>query len=103
MEKNKDVDKPLESFECSQCQNKYKYDKFSKYKDEKSKFYILEDVYYIKDPFAHKSFIPLVLGGICSLCMKAVCVDQKCSIFYTKRYCLTCVQENIESFPKEVL
>lgn len=89
-------------FQCQQCGNEYKYEKHAKFKKESLQFYMLEHVYYIKDPFEDKSQLPIVLGGDCSLCGGTVCVSPKCSIFYTKRYCFSCVQENINSFPVEV-
>ena len=27
---------------------------------------------------------------------------QRCSIFYTKRFCIACVESNMEDFPKEI-
>lgn len=29
-------------------------------------------------------------------------VLQECSLFYSKRFCLPCVQENVEAFPQEI-
>ena len=37
-----------------------------------------------------------------SLCNRSVCISQKCSLFYTKRFCITCVKENWSKFPPEI-
>ena len=39
----------------------------------------------MKNPFKNEGF--LIIGGNCSICEKKVCIDQQCSIFYSKRYC----------------
>ena len=89
-------------FECAQCKLKYKYEMFSNYKDKKTNICILEDVYYMKDPFEHVLSIPLILGGTCSHCNITVCVNPKCSVFYSKRFCSTCFKKNIDNFPEEL-
>ena len=60
-----------------------------------------EDAYVMRDPFtpyAQNAF--LCLGGTCSLCSQLVCIT--CSIFYSKRFCATCAEQNIQHFPNEV-
>lgn len=60
--------------------------------------------YVMKDPFSPpgKGEI-LILGADCAICDKAVCVSKECSIFYLKTYCLKCVQNSMDKFPKEVI
>ena len=89
-------------FECHQCKSKYKYDNYNKYKDKKANLYMMEDVYYIKDPFEPVHNIPLILGGTCSVCSNVVCVNPKCSLFYTRRFCTECVQNEATNFPEEL-
>jgi len=62
---------------------------------------LLEDAYVIRDPFS-PSAGHLTIGGNCCLCSKNVCMAQTCSIFYTKRFCISCVEKNIGEFPFEI-
>lgn len=89
-------------FQCKHCGNEYKFENHSKFKKETMQFFMLEDVYYIRDPFEETSKIPMILGGNCSICSESVCISPKCSIFYTKRYCLSCLIENVHNFPEEI-
>jgi hypothetical protein len=58
------------------------------------------DYYLTKDPFSpHTKRQFLILGSVCSLCDKDVCVKPECSIFYSKFYCSTCARQNIKNFP----
>ena len=95
-------EKCMKLFECSSCGNIFKYEYFSKHKDEEANLFMLEDTYYMRDPFVGKSILPLVLGGVCSFCGCIVCVSQSCSMFYTKRFCSSCIQKNLTSFPEEI-
>ncbi|POI33144.1 hypothetical protein CIB84_003104 [Bambusicola thoracicus] len=63
---------------------------------------ILEDSYVMKDPFTPDKEKFLILGSLCSLCRRTVCVGAECSLFYTKRFCLPCVNENLQAFPLEI-
>ena len=42
----------------------------------------------------------LNLGANCSVCSRTCC--QQCSLYYTKRFCNKCAQENVDQFPVEV-
>lgn len=55
----------------------------------------------MKDPFCPEPK-PLCLGGKCNLCNNDVCVSAKCSLFYTKRFCLPCIKANMEEFPDKI-
>ncbi|PNJ37233.1 CDPF1 isoform 7 [Pongo abelii] len=63
---------------------------------------LLEESYVMKDPFTSDKDRFLVLGSRCSLCSRLVCVGPECSLFYSKRFCLPCVRENISAFPQEI-
>ncbi|XP_008701105.1 cysteine-rich DPF motif domain-containing protein 1 isoform X2 [Ursus americanus] len=65
-------------------------------------FSLLEESYVMKDPFTSDKDRFLVLGSKCSLCSRLVCVGPECSLFYSKRFCLPCVQENMDAFPQEI-
>jgi len=108
MEKEKE-NKPAEaaetdtkSFCCSLCRTTYKYENFGRLTEKKSNLHLLEDVFYMKDPFSNKNLLPLMLGGVCSVCNQVVCMANTCSLFYTKRFCMECIQKNITHFPTEV-
>ncbi|EER14349.1 hypothetical protein Pmar_PMAR028051, partial [Perkinsus marinus ATCC 50983] len=36
----------------------------------------------------------IVLGGECSSCGRKVCTDNRCSVFYKKRYCRECIMKD---------
>ncbi|XP_076362599.1 cysteine-rich DPF motif domain-containing protein 1 isoform X2 [Tachypleus tridentatus] len=62
----------------------------------------LEDVYIAKDPFSPTGEgIFLFLGGHCSLCKNVVCQAEECSIFFSKRFCLSCAEDNSSQFLPE--
>uniref|UniRef100_A0A7M6DNU1 Cysteine-rich DPF motif domain-containing protein 1 n=1 Tax=Clytia hemisphaerica TaxID=252671 RepID=A0A7M6DNU1_9CNID len=90
-------------FQCSICGEKFKYKKFANYKNNKSHYLLLEETFYMDDPFEATSKRPFILGGKCSFCTRTVCINQKCSLYYTKRFCTECVKEKDECFPKEIL
>lgn len=92
---------PGGTFICSSCKLMEKFN----YKGTKPPFarniLYLEECYVMKDPFS----LPgrgevLVLGGDCSLCQKAIC--SACSIFYTKRFCKDCANDNLKNFPPQL-
>lgn len=107
-EKNKEATRDSEvkkdaggTFACSFCSLKERFD----YKGSNAPFakqlYYLEDAYVAKDPFSlpNKGEV-LVLGGDCSVCGKAVCLD--CSIFYSMRFCRKCAVERTQDFPAPI-
>ncbi|XP_060022951.1 cysteine-rich DPF motif domain-containing protein 1 isoform X2 [Lagenorhynchus albirostris] len=53
---------------------------------------LLEESYVMRDPFTPSKDRFLILGSRCS----------DCSLFYSKRFCLPCVRENIDAFPQEI-
>ncbi|XP_068714389.1 cysteine-rich DPF motif domain-containing protein 1-like [Montipora foliosa] len=89
------------TFICSNCGFECHYEYFGKTPPFSKSIVLLEDAYVIRDPFS-SSAGHLTLGGQCFLCSGDVCVSQRCSIFYTKRFCIACVEGNMEDFPKEI-
>jgi len=77
----------IKQFECAICKTNYIYKNYSKYRNAKTQFCTLEEVYYMDDPFDKSSSMPFILGGKCTACFKSVCIAMKCSVFYTKRFC----------------
>lgn len=63
---------------------------------------LLEESYVLKDPFSPDKDKFIILGSSCTLCRKVVCVGTDCSLFYTKRFCLSCVRENLDQFPQQI-
>lgn len=89
-------------FTCIRCGLQERY--FYKGKHPPfAKILFREDSYVMKDPFSppNKNQL-LLLGSDCSLCNMPVCQSPDCSIFYTKRFCRTCADENLKHFPSEV-
>ncbi|NWV03740.1 CDPF1 protein, partial [Ptilonorhynchus violaceus] len=62
---------------------------------------LLEEAYVMKDPFTPDKDKFLIVGSPCSLCSKLVCIGTDSSLFYSKRFCLPCVKENLKAFPLE--
>lgn len=96
----------IKEFECSQCGDIFKYRMFSKgkqHRNDTQQCFLLEEAFHMDDPFEESSKLPFVVGGVCYVCSKAVCIDIKCSNFYTKRFCLSCIKEKSKFFPKEIL
>lgn len=103
-ETTKEISKRKEKkeFTCSICGTSFTYERYGKCKDTKANLCILEDVFSMKDPFSMQSTIPLILGGVCTICSRNICMDTICSLFYTKRFCTDCVKSNAKDFPDEI-
>ncbi|XP_064632463.1 cysteine-rich DPF motif domain-containing protein 1-like [Lineus longissimus] len=95
------MSEPEKVFLCSLCNFSIKYDFFGNKPPFMKSLIVLEEAYFMKDPFS-ESTKAVILGAHCSCCQQAVCVSQTCSLFYTKRFCLPCVRKNIEEFPVEI-
>ncbi|XP_062599587.1 cysteine-rich DPF motif domain-containing protein 1-like [Saccostrea cucullata] len=61
----------------------------------------MEEAFVVKDPFSADGGM-ITLGSSCCICGARVCLSQGCSLFYTKRFCLTCVKRNMKEFPMEI-
>uniref|UniRef100_A0A915BN45 Cysteine-rich DPF motif domain-containing protein 1 n=2 Tax=Parascaris univalens TaxID=6257 RepID=A0A915BN45_PARUN len=44
-----------------------------------------------------------VIGALCTICGQAVCIDELCSVFYSKTFCSTCVMRERVHFPIEIV
>ncbi|XP_052604523.1 cysteine-rich DPF motif domain-containing protein 1 [Peromyscus californicus insignis] len=93
---------PLGMFECQLCALTAPYSYVGQKPPDTQAVVLLEESYIMKDPFSSDKARFLVLGARCSVCGRLVCVGPDCSLFYSKRVCLPCVQENISAFPQEI-
>ncbi|XP_007892877.1 cysteine-rich DPF motif domain-containing protein 1 [Callorhinchus milii] len=89
-------------FECKLCGLTAPYSYYGQKPPNPHSIVLLEKCYTMKDPFTPDKDKFLILGAHCHLCNTTVCVGQECSLFYTKRFCIPCVKENLEEFPKEI-
>ncbi|XP_073940799.1 cysteine-rich DPF motif domain-containing protein 1 isoform X3 [Castor canadensis] len=94
--------RPLGVFECQLCALTAPYSYVGQKPPNTQSVVLLEESYIMKDPFTSDKGRFLVLGARCSVCSKLVCVGPECSLFYSRRFCLPCVQENIGDFPQEI-
>ncbi|XP_055483042.1 cysteine-rich DPF motif domain-containing protein 1 [Psammomys obesus] len=94
--------RPLGMFECQLCALTAPYTYVGQKPPDTQAVVLLEESYIMKDPFSSDKAKFLVLGSRCSVCSRLVCVGPDCSLFYAKRVCLPCVQENISAFPQEI-
>ncbi|KAL2775461.1 cysteine-rich DPF motif domain-containing protein 1 [Daubentonia madagascariensis] len=93
---------PLGVFECELCALTAPYSYVGQKPPNTHSVVLLEESYVMKDPFTSGKDRFLILGSCCSLCSRLVCVGPECSLFYSKRFCLPCVQKNIGAFPQEI-
>nr|XP_033808891.1 cysteine-rich DPF motif domain-containing protein 1 isoform X2 [Geotrypetes seraphini]XP_033808892.1 cysteine-rich DPF motif domain-containing protein 1 isoform X2 [Geotrypetes seraphini]XP_033808893.1 cysteine-rich DPF motif domain-containing protein 1 isoform X2 [Geotrypetes seraphini] len=97
------TDAPMKGvFECKLCRLTAPYSYYGQKPPNTHSVVLLEECYIIKDPFTPTKDKFLILGSQCSLCKILVCIGPECSLFYSKRFCLPCVNENIEAFPWEI-
>eukprot|EP00698_Gefionella_okellyi_P001021 TRINITY_DN10885_c0_g1_i1.p1 TRINITY_DN10885_c0_g1~~TRINITY_DN10885_c0_g1_i1.p1 ORF type:complete len:279 (+),score=2.06 TRINITY_DN10885_c0_g1_i1:73-909(+) len=92
----------LDEFFCEVCGFYSVYDYHGRNPPYQQQEVFFEDAYLLRDPYVTEAPRPICLGGTCSICNKCVCVSAKCSVFYTKRFCLPCVRKNASEFPAEV-
>ncbi|XP_019624343.1 PREDICTED: cysteine-rich DPF motif domain-containing protein 1-like [Branchiostoma belcheri] len=89
-------------FVCSLCNVSAPFDYLGTTPPFAKSIVLLEMAFVMKDQFSQGKEGHLVLGANCCLCGKCVCLGQNCSLFYTKRFCLPCVLQNIQEFPLEI-
>ncbi|XP_029455902.1 cysteine-rich DPF motif domain-containing protein 1 [Rhinatrema bivittatum] len=89
-------------FECKLCRLTAPYSYYGQKPPNTHSIFLLEECYVMKDPFTPNKDKFLILGSQCSLCKTLVCVGPDCSLFYSKRFCLPCVNKNIQEFPQEI-
>ena len=70
--------------------------------DARSHIRLLEDAYCCQDPYTTAPR-HIVLGSRCAVCNASVCVNAACSVFYTKRFCRTCVHTYQHLLPSQVV
>ncbi|XP_072452699.1 cysteine-rich DPF motif domain-containing protein 1 isoform X2 [Notamacropus eugenii] len=97
-----DEQEPKGTFECQLCGLTAPYSYMGQKPPNACTVLLLEECYVLKDPFTSDKDKFLILGSQCSLCSKLVCVGPECSLFYSKRFCLPCVRENLSAFPQEI-
>ncbi|XP_057598268.1 cysteine-rich DPF motif domain-containing protein 1 isoform X2 [Hippopotamus amphibius kiboko] len=88
---------PWGVFECQLCAFTAPYSYVGQQPPDTQSVVLLEESYVMRDPFTPDKDRFLVLGSRCSLCGRL-----ECSLFYSKRFCLSCVRENIDAFPQEI-
>ncbi|NWS61660.1 CDPF1 protein, partial [Chunga burmeisteri] len=93
---------PTGEFTCQLCGLTAPYTYHGQKPPNTRSVVLLEESYVMKDPFTPDKDKFLILGSHCSLCGRAVCVGTECSLFYSKRFCLPCVNENLKAFPLEI-
>jgi hypothetical protein len=90
-------------FTCIRCGLEEHYLYKGKHPPFMKKILLREDSYVMKDPFSPPSKKQLLLlGSDCCLCNMPVCQSPDCSIFYTRRFCRSCADENLKHFPSAV-
>ncbi|XP_016077702.1 PREDICTED: cysteine-rich DPF motif domain-containing protein 1 isoform X2 [Miniopterus natalensis] len=89
--------RPLGVFECQLCALTAPYSYVGQKPPNTQSVILLEESYVMKDPFTPDKDRFLILGSRCSICSRL-----ECSLFYSKRFCLPCVQENVHAFPQEI-
>ncbi|XP_036156943.1 cysteine-rich DPF motif domain-containing protein 1 isoform X1 [Myotis myotis] len=94
--------RPLGVFECQLCALAAPYSYVGQKPPDTQSVILLEESYVMKDPFTPDKDRFLILGSRCSVCGRLVCVGPECSLFYSKRFCLPCVQKNLQAFPQEI-
>nr|KAF6398894.1 cysteine rich DPF motif domain containing 1 [Molossus molossus] len=94
--------RPVGVFECQLCALAAPYSYVGQKPPDTQSVILLEESYVMKDPFTPDKAGFLILGSRCSVCSRLVCVGPECSLFYARRFCLPCVQENIQAFPREI-
>ncbi|XP_075018378.1 cysteine-rich DPF motif domain-containing protein 1 isoform X1 [Calonectris borealis] len=93
---------PTGEFTCQLCGLTAPYTYYGQKPPNTRSIVLLEEGYVMKDPFTPDKDKFLILGSHCSLCSRSVCVGTDCSLFYSKRFCLPCVNENLKAFPLEI-
>ncbi|XP_054438569.1 cysteine-rich DPF motif domain-containing protein 1 isoform X2 [Pteronotus mesoamericanus] len=89
--------RPLGVFECQLCSLTAPYSYVGQKPPNTQSVLLLEESFVTKDPFTPDEDRFLILGSKCSICGRL-----ECSLFYSRRFCLPCVQENIHAFPQEI-
>ncbi|XP_015366487.1 PREDICTED: cysteine-rich DPF motif domain-containing protein 1 [Diuraphis noxia] len=90
-------------FVCKNCNLTERYDCFNNRVSFNRNIGTKVDYYLARDPFSPLSKRQfLILGSVCSICDKDVCIKPECSIFYSKFFCSTCARKYITNFPTSI-
>ncbi|XP_003244737.1 cysteine-rich DPF motif domain-containing protein 1 [Acyrthosiphon pisum] len=90
-------------FVCKNCNLTERYDCFNDHVSFNRKVGTKVDYYLARDPFSPRSKRQfLILGSVCSMCDKDVCIKPECSIFYSKFFCSICARKYISNFPTSI-
>ncbi|CAL8282399.1 unnamed protein product [Boreogadus saida] len=87
------------TFTCELCGLSTPFTYFGQKPPNTRAIVLLEECFVTKDPFSPDKERFLVLGSNCSLCGSSACVGSNCSLFYTARFCMRCVNKNLHQFP----
>ncbi|XP_056877784.1 cysteine-rich DPF motif domain-containing protein 1 [Takifugu flavidus] len=93
---------PQNIFSCQLCDLRSPYSYYGQKPPNTRAIVLLEECFVTKDPFSPDREKFLILGSECSLCRKRVCVGSDCSLFYTKRFCMECVNKHLNQFPHQI-
>ncbi|XP_022053380.1 cysteine-rich DPF motif domain-containing protein 1 [Acanthochromis polyacanthus] len=93
---------PQKTFTCQLCGLCSPFTYYGQKPPNTRAIVLLEECFVTKDPFSPDKEKFLVLGSTCSLCSKCVCVGSDCSLFYTKRFCMSCVNKHLDQFPRQI-
>ncbi|XP_055252490.1 cysteine-rich DPF motif domain-containing protein 1 isoform X4 [Moschus berezovskii] len=88
---------PLGVFKCQLCALTAPYSYKGQQPPDCQSVVLLEECYVLRDPFTPDKGRFLIVGSRCSMCGRL-----ECSLFYSKRFCLPCVQDNVDAFPQEI-
>ncbi|XP_030295651.1 cysteine-rich DPF motif domain-containing protein 1 [Sparus aurata] len=93
---------PLKTFSCQLCELSSPFTYHGQKPPNTRAIVLLEECFVTRDPFSPDREKFLVLGSNCSLCGMRVCAGSDCSIFYTKRFCMRCVNKHLDQFPHQI-
>ncbi|XP_029016628.1 cysteine-rich DPF motif domain-containing protein 1 [Betta splendens] len=93
---------PHNTFTCQLCGLSSPYTYYGQKPPNTRAIVLLEECFVTRDPFSPDRDKFLVLGSTCSLCNTCVCVGSDCSLFYTKRFCMQCVNKHLDQFPSQI-
>ncbi|XP_076007805.1 cysteine-rich DPF motif domain-containing protein 1 [Genypterus blacodes] len=93
---------PQKTFTCRSCGLSSPFTYYGQKPPNTRAIVLLEECFVTRDPFNPDREKFLVLGSNCSLCSVPVCVGSDCSLFYTKRFCVQCVNKHLEQFPSQI-
>mmetsp|Transcript_51047 Transcript_51047/g.94409 ORF Transcript_51047/g.94409 Transcript_51047/m.94409 type:complete len:120 (+) Transcript_51047:46-405(+) len=88
------------TFRCSICDFNCRYDYCGRqppYSPPGLRW--MEDIFSLENPGELGSSACICLGSCCCACGQQVCADERCSLFYSKRFCKRCVAEAKAYFP----